>query len=113
MTAVSPIPSSKGTLFPAVDEPIELEGRVSAACSSKRLEERLLVDIGMTKDPTNRVSAHRPMKGDSDEVPAIGMDELPMAPLLALDSPPEATEGTEKTTALYLSGQTGQVRGPP
>ena len=86
---------------------------MSVACPSKRLEERLLVDVGVTKDSTNRVSAHRPMKGDNDEVSAIGMDELPMAPLLALDSPPEATEGAEKTTALYLSGQTGQVRGPP
>ena len=83
------------------------------ACSSKRLEERLLVDVGVTKDPTNRVSAYRPMEGDDDEVPAIGMDELPMAPPLALDFPPEATEGTEKTTAVYLSGQTGQVRCPP
>jgi hypothetical protein len=77
---------------------------MSVACPSKRLEESLLVDVGVTKDPTDRVSAHRPMKGDSDEVPAIGMDELPMAPLLALDSPPEAPERTEKTTALYLSG---------
>ncbi len=86
---------------------------MSVACPSKRLEKRLLVDVGVTKDSTNRVSAHRPMEGDNDEVPAIGMDELPMAPLLALDSPPEATEGTEKTTALYLSGQTRQIRGPP
>ena len=84
-----------------------------AARPSKRLEERLLVDIGVTEDPTNRVSTHRPMECDNDEVPAIGMNELPMAPPLALDPPPETTQGAEKTTAVHLSGQTGQVRGPP
>ena len=80
---------------------------------SKRLEERLLVDVGVTKDPTDRVSTHRPMERDNDEVPVVGMHELPMAPPLALDSPTETGQGTEKTTAVYLSGQTSQVRGPP
>ncbi len=76
---------------------------MNGARPSKRLEERLLVDVGVTKDPTNRVSAHRPMERDNDEVRTIGMNELPVAPPLALDPPPEATQGTEKTTAVYLS----------
>lgn len=86
---------------------------MSEAHPLERLEERLLVDVGVTKKPTNRISAHRTMKSDNDEVPAIGMDEFPMTPLLALDSPPEANEGTEETTALYLTRQPGQVKDPP
>ncbi len=55
---------------------------MNGARPSKRLEERLLVDVGVTKDPTNRVSAHRPMERDNDEVRTIGMNELPVAPPL-------------------------------